>query len=307
MAKKKTVQKIEKKGTVKKQVSKIDPVKKRKANRYNTFRTYASKYCAKNYGQPCSNDKMNRVYRQIKAEYYDNGKFLSEAELNQIIAISMNQFDKGLPPPQIQTFPWYEMQDILLQYKDVYFKPDDILVFDLSDLGFLDLFVNPFDEVINTVAFEIRARLDTLRKGDKDIESPVPMWDMIELDIKSKPRKFKYKLSVGTAASNEYAVLPYISNDPFTPTPETPPETPPKTSPETPEPTPKKTKKTKKKKRSGAKSSAILDETSRIKAETVLVQEQSKLASLQLQKANKALELIGKGFSIDQVNKLLGI
>ena len=244
---------------------------------------------------------MNQIYRQIRSEYYDKGISLPEDKLKEIIAGTMGQYDKGLPPPAAQSFPWYEIQTTLLQYKDSYFKSDDILVFDLSQLGFDKLTVANYSEVLDTVAFNLRSQLDTLRKEDKDVESPVPFFDMTDLSVTESPRKFKYTLAVSPEASNRYATLPDPSTDPFA-LDEKVPELPsdvvdePSTQPDS--------KKSDKK----SESVTILEaETKKIQAETELVKEQTKLASLQLEKANKALELISKGFNIDQVNKLLGL
>lgn len=182
------------KKTTKKQVAKT-----RKPNRYNELRKVVSKYCLERYNHRCTNDELNRVYRAIKSRYFDKKKSPPLREIIRNIDVILEFKDKNSLPTELMYLQWFSVVESLATQDGLFFKPNDEITLDFSDIGMgvtkvkhKDLAKVYYDEIYPQMRDLIK--LVENEKG-LNINSPVPE---LEFNQKSnqKGRKFEWKLNL---------------------------------------------------------------------------------------------------------------
>jgi hypothetical protein len=111
-------------------------VKPRGKSVYNIVQGAVSDYCKRKYGRKCTKDEINTIYRELKSRYVDGFKNnrLSAEQISKTIDEKLVYKDKNRVPKVLKSFPYYDILSQLQGNDGLFFKSDDILVFDLSVL-----------------------------------------------------------------------------------------------------------------------------------------------------------------------------
>jgi len=178
--------------------------KTRKPNRYNQLRKAISQYCLRKYNYRCSNDDINRIYRELKRRYFDVDpkKQVSPSELAKNIDTVLGFKDENDVPLDLRTFNWFDLETFLREQDGLFFKKGDKITLDLSSFGapvtfeIQDLGVAYRDEVYPTV----RQGIDEYEQQFGQRPSPPPYFEFDEEASDSKKRRFIWRLEVDAGA-----------------------------------------------------------------------------------------------------------
>ena len=199
MAKKKKTTKK----TTKKRVAKT-----RKPNRYNEIRKVVSKYCIERYNHRCTNEELNRVYREIKSRYFDKKKSPPLREIIRNIDVILQFKDNNSLPTDKMIVQWFGLIEELGTNDGLFFKPNDELTFDFENVG-LGVFKVKYKNLGKVYYDEIYPQMrDFIKKVETEkglnLNSPVPE---LVFDQKSdqKNRKFKWKLELNDVNNQSIA------------------------------------------------------------------------------------------------------
>lgn len=180
--------------------------KPRKPNRYNTLRKAISQYCYRKYKHRCTNEEINRIYKELKRRYFDVDpkKQLSPSELAKNIDSILGFKDKDDLPLDLRTFNWFDVDTFLREQDGLFFKKGDKITLDLGAFGGEISF--DIQEIAsayrNQVYPMIRQGIDQYEQQFGQRPSPPPYFDFDEGASDSKKRKFVWRLEVdaGVAA-----------------------------------------------------------------------------------------------------------
>jgi hypothetical protein len=205
-----------KKTQAKKSTSKNRPARRKKAsskarkpNRYNTLRKAISQYCYRKYNHRCTNEEINRIYKELKRRYFDVDpkKQLSPSELAKNIDSILGFKDKDDLPLDLRTFNWFDVDTFLREQDGLFFKKGDKITLDLGSFGGEITF--DIQDIASTYRNDvypmIRQGIDQYEQQFGQRPSPPPYFDYDEAESDSKKRKFVWRLEVdaGVAAISQ--------------------------------------------------------------------------------------------------------
>ena len=127
------------KGDVKKRKAKRVTTKVRKKRGksvYNVVQGSVADYCVRKYNRKCTKQEINDIYRELKTRYVDGFKNnrLSAEQIAKTIDELLAFKDSVKLPRSLRSFPYYDILTMLQGNDGLFFKGDDIMVFDLSVL-----------------------------------------------------------------------------------------------------------------------------------------------------------------------------
>jgi hypothetical protein len=177
-------------------------VKPRKQSSYNLLQKEISEYCKKNYNRKCSKSEISDIYRSLKERFFDvNEKKLraTPQEIAKEIDSKLAYRQAKSMPTFLSDFPWFDVLSRLWSNDGGFFKEDDMLTFDLSDVG-LGKRKTPFFALVEIYQDEIYADLIEFfeevesQTGKKLNQSPIPRWVYQEELSDAGNRKFVWKI-----------------------------------------------------------------------------------------------------------------
>jgi hypothetical protein len=125
--------------TTKKRRAKRVVVKTRKESSYNVIQKGIKDYCLRKYGKRCSRQEVSEIYQALKLRYADEFKNpkskITPKSIADTIDEKLGYKDAKAMPTDFEDFEWYMVIDKLILTDGGYFLEDDILTFDLSDVG----------------------------------------------------------------------------------------------------------------------------------------------------------------------------
>lgn len=193
--------------------------KARKPNRYNTLRRAISQYCYRKYKHKCSNEEINRIYRELKMRYFDvdPSKQVSPSELARTIDDKLGFKDKDNVPDDLKTFNWFDIESVLRGNDKLFFKAGDRIEIQFSGLAPTVRFdISELNKAYSDTLYPVmRKILDEYEAQFGQRASPPPFFAFDSKESNVKKRQFVWKLEIDSGAQ---AITP--------PTPPTQPQTP---------------------------------------------------------------------------------
>ena len=176
----------------------------RKPNRYNTLRRAISQYCYRKYNYKCSNEEINRIYRELKSRYFDVDpkRQVSPAELARTIDQKLQFKDANALPDELKTFNWFDIETFLRTQDKLFFKKGDKITLDFSGLSADVTF--DISELPDTYSDKIyplmRQILDEYEQQFGARMSPPPFFAFDSQQSDPKGRQFTWKLEIDSGA-----------------------------------------------------------------------------------------------------------
>jgi hypothetical protein len=176
------------------------PKKTRKPNRYNAIRSASSKYCKKKYGKSCTNAELNEIYREIKKD-----KRFTNVPLDEVIKkldLLLGKRDQTKMPSDLDGFMWWDTDQFITYLNKFFFKKDDKLIFDLSEIG-----MKPVKTTYKDFPSDYRTKMYSgLRNRTNFVEDELgetlyPVMESTTTPKDAKNRKFSWKLNLGVDPS----------------------------------------------------------------------------------------------------------
>jgi len=155
----------------------------RKKSDYNVLSSQISEYCKKRQnGKPCSRQKIAEIYNAIKQEQNKEGKKLSQQEIRSIIESKLAFVNVKSVPELLKQFDWFRVVDVLVEGSGSFFKDQDLIVFNLSEIG-LGSLKTPF---FNTEDYYLDEIYPTIQQYADEVE------DLTGRKLNSPPPQFIY-------------------------------------------------------------------------------------------------------------------
>jgi hypothetical protein len=162
------------------------------------------------YGKRCSRQEVSEIYQALKLRYADEFKDSKSGITPKIIADTIDERlgyrDAGSMPTDLKDFEWYLVIDKLVLTDGGYFLEDDILTFDLSDVG-LGKVTGSYAELDYMYTEQI---YPDMREYISDVEattgikmSPQPSFVIDEDRTDVAKRVFVWKLDFGRVEGRE--------------------------------------------------------------------------------------------------------
>lgn len=162
----------------------------RKKSDYNVLSSQISEYCKKRQnGKPCTRQKIAEIYNAIKQEQTSKGKKLSQQEIRSIIESKLAFANVKSVPELLKQFDWFRVVDVLVEGSGSFFKDQDLIVFNLSEIGFGSLrtpFFNLEDYYLEEIYPTIQQYADEFEDlTGRKLNSPPPqfIYDASKSDI----------------------------------------------------------------------------------------------------------------------------
>ncbi len=202
--------KVTKKVTGKRK-AKRNPVTPRKQSSYNIIQKGIKDYCLRKYGKRCSRKEVSEIYQALKLRYADDFKDSKSKITPKVIADTIDEKlayrDAGSMPTDFEDFEWYMVVDKLILTDGGYFLEDDILTFDMTDIG-LGKVRGSYAELDYMYTEQIYT---DMREYISDVEaqtgmrmSPQPSFVFDEKQSDVANRLFTWKLDFGRVESREH-------------------------------------------------------------------------------------------------------
>lgn len=178
--------------------------KTRKPNKYNEIRSAAAQYCRDKYGKPCTNDELNKIYRELKKDYKDVP--LKEVIRNLDLIIGV-QKSKNTFPDFLDLFMWWDSKSLISDAARNYFNDEDTLVFNLQEAG-LDTVKTKYKDFTSTYSSEIypemRRRMNFAEQDQMETIYPYLDFNKKKSKIKGKNRSFVWDLGLGAVQEIDF-------------------------------------------------------------------------------------------------------
>jgi hypothetical protein len=162
----------------------------RKKSDYNILSSQISEYCKKRQnGKPCTRQKIAEIYNAIKQEQTSKGKKLSQQEIRSIIESKLAFANLKSVPEALEQLDWFRVVSTLVEDSGSFFKDQDLIVFNLSEIGFGSLrtpFFNLEDYYIEEIYPTIQQYADEIEDlTGRNFNSPPPqlIYDASKSDI----------------------------------------------------------------------------------------------------------------------------
>lgn len=200
MAKKKPIRKVT--ATPKRKTPTSKSKKTRKPNRYNKIRSASAAYCREKYGKPCTNDELNKIYRELKKGY----KEVPYKEVIKNLDLLLAPKSKGLPD-YLKGFMWFDTESLIFNASKNYFKPTDKLVLNMSEVN-----LKPVNTTIEDLPTDYREKVySQLRKITTYSEEKLGetlytqfLFNKKKSKTTGKNRKFVWDLDSGTSENIDF-------------------------------------------------------------------------------------------------------
>jgi len=200
MAKKKPIRKGT--ATPKRKTPTSKSKKIRKPNRYNKIRSASAAYCREKFGKPCTNDELNKIYRELKKGY-------KEVPYNEVIKnldLLLAPKTKGLPD-YLKGFMWFDTESLIFNASKNYFKPTDELVLNMSEVS-----LQPVHTTIEDLPTDYREKVySQLRKITTYSEDKLGetlytqfLFNKKKSKTTGKNRRFVWDLNSGTSENIDF-------------------------------------------------------------------------------------------------------
>jgi hypothetical protein len=178
--------------------------KSRKPNRYNTLRRAISQYCYRKYKHRCSNEEINRIYRELKSRYFDvdPSKQLSPTELASTIDDKLGFKDADDVPDDLKTFNWFDIETFLRSQDRLFFKDGDMILIEFAGLAPASLFDIKYLRGVygDSIYPTMRKILDEYEVQFGQRASPPPFFAFNSAASDVKNRLFAWQLEIDSAA-----------------------------------------------------------------------------------------------------------
>lgn len=191
----------------------------RKKSDYNILSSQISEYCKKRQnGKPCSRQKIVEIYNAIKQEQTNKGSKLTQQEIRSVIESKLAFANVKSVPELLKQFDWFRVVDVLVEGSGSFFKDQDLIVFNLSEIGFGSLrtpFFNLEDYYLEEIYPTIQQYADEFEDltGQK-LNSPPPqfIYDASKSDIEKRMFTWIFSMSdtipEGVSREDEFPEIP---------------------------------------------------------------------------------------------------
>jgi hypothetical protein len=174
----------------------------RKKSDYNILSSQISEYCKKRQnGKPCSRQKIVEIYNAIKQEQANKGSKLSQQEIRSVIESKLAFANVKSVPELLKQFDWFRVVDVLVEGSGSFFKDQDLITFDLSEIGFGSLrtpFFNIEDYYLEEIYPTIQQYADEFEDlTGRKLNSPPPqfIYDGSKSDIDKRIFTWVFSMS----------------------------------------------------------------------------------------------------------------